>query len=70
MKKTRYRCVVCGKLTAGRLPRTSRPEVGDGTLRYPRQHKGPDGLLCPGSFMYAEWVDVEVKRSNETEVSR
>lgn len=65
---TRFRCVHCGKLTAGRLPRAfvtsptgrvtySRHDVGDGSERYPRWHK-LDGKPCPGNRELAEWVDV------------
>ena len=67
MKKTRFRCIVCGKLTAGRLPRASRHNVGDGTLHYPRRHKRADGKVCPGSFRYAEWVDVVVAQPPQQE---
>ncbi|UTU07738.1 hypothetical protein CcrC1_gp054c [Caulobacter phage C1] len=52
---TRFKCVVCGKLSAGRLPREGR-HVGDGSERFPRRHKGGDGADCPGNILYAEWV--------------
>ena len=51
----RFKCVECGKLSTGRLPRDGR-HVGDGTVRYPRRHKGPDGKPCPGNIEEAEWV--------------
>ena len=54
---TRFRCVVCGKLTAGRLPRTGR-EQGDTTARFPRRHQC-NGEPCPGNVRHAEWVDVD-----------
>lgn len=56
--KARFRCVVCGKETAGRLPRNPdrRHEIGDGTARFPRRHKGKDGKPCPGNILEAEWV--------------
>jgi hypothetical protein len=57
--ETRFKCVVCGKLTAGRMPREGRL-VGDTSARFPRRHKGPDGKPCPGNIEDAEWVDVEV----------
>lgn len=55
MSKLQFRCVVCGKLTAGRLPRTGR-HTGDGTYHYPRRHKGKDGKPCPGNIKEAEWI--------------
>ena len=58
-KVTRFKCVECGKLSTGRLPRDGR-YVGDGTVRYPRRHKGPGGKPCPGNIKEAEWVIVEV----------
>jgi len=58
---TRYKCVVCGKVTAGRLPQnpSRHREAGDGTLMYPRRHKGKDGKPCPGNIEHAEWVEVD-----------
>lgn len=57
---TRFRCVVCGKLTAGRIPVNphNHREVGDGTFYYPRRHKGLDGKDCPGNIEEAEMVNV------------
>ena len=55
MKVTRFKCVVCGKITAGR--QTGR--YSDRSERYPRRHAGPDGEWCPGNIEYAEWVEVE-----------
>jgi hypothetical protein len=55
--QTRFRCVVCGKLTAGRMPREGR-EVGDTTARFPRRHHH-NGRPCPGNIQLAAWVDVE-----------
>lgn len=56
---TRYKCIVCGKLTAGRIPvsLTNHREKGDLTFIYPRRHKGKDNELCPGSLQEAEWVE-------------
>ena len=48
--KTYFKCIICGKLTAGRLPKG-----GDGTFYYPRKHKY-NGKSCPGNFHEAEWV--------------
>jgi len=56
-KRTWFRCVICGKLTTGRVPRASSGEVGDGSFRYPRRHKFK-GEPCPGNIEEAEWVDV------------
>ncbi len=55
MHITRFKCVICGKISSGRL--TGR--YSDRTERYPRRHKGADGNPCPGNIEYAEWVDVE-----------
>lgn len=52
---TRFRCVVCGHLSAGRIPGRGR---GDGTFRYPRRHQ-VDGQVCDGCFREAEWVELE-----------
>jgi hypothetical protein len=56
---TRFRCVVCGKMTAGRLPRDGRHFPGDGSGRYPRRHKGVDGKPCKGNIELVDWVDEE-----------
>lgn len=55
--KTRYKCVECGKLTAGRLPVNphNHRERGDGTARFPKKHK-VNGKLCLGVFKEAEWI--------------
>jgi len=57
---TRFRCVVCGKLTSGRLPRAPR-EPGDGSFRFPRRHRMKDGggKMCPGTLQEAERVTIE-----------
>lgn len=60
MKRLRFRCVECGKLTAGRLPRLpwgrkGTGRVGDGTYYFPRRHK-VNGEPCPGNVLEAEWV--------------
>ena len=57
MAKTKFKCVVCGKLTAGRAPRG-----GDGTLRYPRKHKDKGGQPCPGNWLEAKWVNLSERR--------
>ncbi len=72
---TRFQCQICGKLTAGRLPRAGSDiwdevfhkyrrvetwHVNDGTMRYPRRHKGVDGKPCPGNMLEAEWTDIEI----------
>jgi hypothetical protein len=54
-------CAVCGKATkGGRAPRlafgrSGTGKVGDGTFRYPRRHKGPDGEPCPGNIEEGVW---------------
>lgn len=55
---TKYKCVVCGKITAGRIPvsLTNHREKGDLTFRYPRRHKVKNEL-CSGSLQEAEWVE-------------
>jgi hypothetical protein len=57
--KARYRCVVCGKVTAGRVPYDGRFR-GDGTQMWPRRHQ-VDGKDCPGNVEAAEWVDIPVE---------
>jgi len=57
-RKQRFRCVVCGKITAGRLPRE-----GDGTFYYPRRHK-KDGFPCPGNVYEAEWIKENKEKGN------
>jgi hypothetical protein len=59
MKKTKFKCIICGKLTSGRIPRQGR-EIGDRSLRYPRKHK-VNGKPCKGNLYEAEWVDIEIK---------
>ena len=57
LKQTRFRCAVCGKLTAGRVPVsfTNHRDRGDGTFRYPRRHN-VNGKPCPGNIQEAVWV--------------
>jgi hypothetical protein len=52
--KRRIKCSVCGKITAGRLPREGNYK-GDGTFWYPRRHN-VDGDFCPGNF--EEGIDI------------
>ena len=58
-RRTVFVCASCGKETAGRLPRANGRTLGDGTVRYPRRHKGPDGRPCPGNILEAAWRDVD-----------
>lgn len=60
---TRFKCVICGKITAGRMPvdLDNHRFRGDTTFRYPRRHKDKTGKLCIGSLQEAEWVDQEDK---------
>jgi len=46
----KFRCAVCGKEVAGRLPRG-----GDGTFFYPRKHN-VNGTICTGVYSEAEWM--------------
>lgn len=49
-------CTVCGKVTkGGRLPREGR-HTGDGSERFPRRHKGKDGHVCPGVYLFGIWA--------------
>ena len=56
--KTKFRCIVCGKVTMGRMPRVHSNYQGDASARFPRRHKGEDGKPCSGNILEAEWVDV------------
>lgn len=60
---TRFRCRVCGKLTAGRIPREGR-YVGDLSARFPRRHN-VNGQPCPGIIEDAEWIDVPLRAARE-----
>ena len=62
MKITKFQCVVCGKITSGRVPMNYRNhhERGDGSMRYPRRHKGADGKDCEGNIEEAIWIDIEI----------
>lgn len=64
---TRFRCVVCGLLTSGRMPvddgelGARRGAPGDGSARYPRRHRARSSSgTCDGSRRDADWIDVEV----------
>lgn len=48
---TKFKCVVCGKLTAGRIPKK-----GDLSFRYPRRHK-VNGKPCNGNVLEAKWTE-------------
>lgn len=48
----RYNCSICGKPTAGRVPRG-----GDGTFILPRRHNGPDGQPCRGNIEEVVWPE-------------
>lgn len=54
VKKIKFKCVVCGKLTAGRIPRYGGIS-GDYSFRYPRRHQ-VNGKDCPGNIEEAEWI--------------
>lgn len=55
--ETRFRCPVCLRLTAGRIPR-ERGASGDKSFRFPRRHHDANGQPCPGNVQEAEWIDV------------
>jgi hypothetical protein len=58
---TRFQCIVCGKLTAGRISREGRL-TGDTTHRFPRRHRiggKRTGKPCPGNILEAEWVNTK-----------
>lgn len=57
-RRTFFKCVVCGKITTGRIGREGRL-FGDGSHRFPRRHK-VDGVDCIGNIEEAEWVDILV----------
>lgn len=56
---TRFKCTVCGKLTAGKMPN---PGAGwgpaDTSARFPRKHRDKKGKVCKGVYRFAEWIDV------------
>ena len=58
----KVKCSVCGKITAGRLPRRTRHDIGDGTFWYPRRHKCvgdiQEGLLVDEHLLTKRAADV------------
>ncbi len=52
---TRFKCVVCGLVTVGTLPRGPWGAEGDGSELWPTRHK-VNGKPCPGNDRFAEWV--------------
>lgn len=56
MRRTMFKCAVCGKLTAGRISRGGSIS-GDMSHRFPRRHQ-VGGQDCSGNIEEAEWVDV------------
>lgn len=58
--KTVFKCAVCGKETAGRMP-NDKGFQGDTSFRFPRRHK-VNGKNCEGNIQEAIWID---KRLNE-----
>jgi ribosomal protein S27E len=50
MSKQKVKCVICGKVTVGRVPKG-----GTGDLMYPRKHK-LNGKSCDGNFYEADWI--------------
>ena len=60
--QTRFKCAVCGKLTAGKIPLPAGGYHADKSERWPRMHRLAEGKPCPGVYVFAEWVDVEDPR--------
>lgn len=58
VRRTKFQCSVCGKITAGRLPSAGRGDEGDGSFYFPRRHKGLDGKPCAGNIEEAIWITV------------
>jgi len=56
MRRFKIVCSVCGKVTAGRLPRASRHDMGDGTFWFPRRHD-VDGKPCDGNIEEGKMID-------------
>ena len=56
----RFRCSVCGRLTAGKVPNSDGRYAADKSERYPRMHRRPFGEPCPGVYEFAEWVEVSL----------
>lgn len=57
--ETRFKCVVCGKITAGRIPKN-----GDLSERYPRRHI-KNGKPCPGNIIQAEWLSNRINTQSK-----
>lgn len=57
--RLKFKCPVCGKLTAGRIPKG-----GDGSFYYPRRHNF-GASPCPGNIQEAEWVDYDTGKMRE-----
>lgn len=58
MTAIKYRCVICGKVSAGRLPRQTGRNTGDTSFYYPRRHK-VNGKPCAGNIREAEVVAIK-----------
>lgn len=63
MRVYKYVCSICGKITAGRIPRRGR-EVGDLTVMFPRRHK-VDGKPCRGNIEEAIVLEIICGEHNE-----
>lgn len=53
----RFRCRVCGKITAGRLSRRHGRFPSDTTFYFPRRHN-VNGKQCEGSLREAKEIDI------------
>lgn len=61
MRKTKFKCKVCGLVTSGRKPRG-----GDGTFYFPARHE-VNGKPCEGNYEEAEWVIVDARHNATSE---
>jgi site-specific recombinase XerD len=63
LTQTKFRCGICGKISAGRQHRDeSHPDAG--SVTWPRRHTGPDGQPCPGNSQEAERISIPVRQGN------
>ena len=62
----RFKCTVCGKVTAGRLPKQGHYK-GNGTFWYPRRHS-VGGNPCEGNILEADWVDNFIENAQPKEL--
>jgi arsenate reductase (thioredoxin) len=63
MSQPTLRCLVCGKVTAARMPRDANGVNMISAERYPRRHRGPNGRPCPGNDWPAALAGLDHKGS-------